>query len=435
MKNIFSSNRTNITFNKEENEFLNKKIVITGASSGIGLSASFYFLNCGAKVIMAGKDLKTMKSLCEKNNFKNAIIMKLELETDISIYDFKTSVVERFKTIDILINCAGIKLDGDLEKTYPQDFDYTLDINLRSLFYLINNLSGFMEKNSSIINLSCLYGTYPMAGLIAHNVSKAGVESLTRYAAAELAIFGIRVNAISACPVDTNSFRFLKIEEKEIEKYNKKMEKYIPLGRIGRPDDITKVIAFLASNKSKNITGQIIRVDGGRGLTSSGYVHYRGMYNMNSRFEPDGEKKKLENFFGFKDLFGIPKKEEIIPKDEKEFNKFIKDKIKESKFSTNKSDAFIQNNYSYKKVDNNDQRLDKFLKGETPNKLYANKKNKNIMNKNTGFNSVNLNNYMMLNDKSQIKNNMSYNTGFQPKQKDFIYDNYDEPKDSKPKFN
>ena len=60
------------------------------------------------------------------------------------------------------------------------------------------------------------------------------------------------------------------------------MKKYIPMGRIGRPDDITKVIAFLASSRSQNITGQIIRVDGGRGLTSSGYVHYKGLYNMNS---------------------------------------------------------------------------------------------------------------------------------------------------------
>ena len=72
--------------------------------------------------------------------------MKLNISNDIGIYDFKTSVVERFKTIDILINCAGVKLDGDIEKTYPQDFDYTLDINLRAAYYLIYNLSRFIEK-------------------------------------------------------------------------------------------------------------------------------------------------------------------------------------------------------------------------------------------------------------------------------------------------
>ena len=211
-------------------------------------------------------------------------------------------MVERFKTIDILVNCAGIKLDGDLEKTFPHDFDYSLDINLRSLFYLVNNLSGFMQKNSSIINMSCLYGTNPMVGLISHNVSKTGVEAFTRYAAAEFACFGIRVNAISACPVDTNSLRFVKVEEAEIDNFNKKMEKNNPMGRIARPDDITKVVAFLASDRSKNITGQIIRVDGGRGLTSSGYVHYKGRENMNSRFERDGEKKQISNLFGLFNL-------------------------------------------------------------------------------------------------------------------------------------
>ena len=429
--------------NKLSNEFLNKKIIVTGASSGIGLTTALYFLNCGAKVILAGRDIKTMKKICEDNKFYNAIIMKLELKDDISIYDFKTSVVERFKTIDILINCAGVKMDGDLEKTYPQDFDYTLDVNLRSMFYLINNLSSFMEKNSSIINMSCLYGTNPMAGMISHNVSKAGLEALTRYAAAEFSRFGIRVNAITACPVDTNSMRLMQVENSEIEKFNKNMEKNIPLGRIARPDDITKVIVFLASERSKNITGQIIRVDGGRGLTSSGYVHYRGMMNMNSRFEPDGEKKQINNLFGLGDLIGVKiKKKEEVPKDEKELKRFINNKIKESNFSTNLSDAFASSNPSYKIVDNNDQRLtDKFLKGKNPNPLYDLKKyKKQIYGKNTGFASVNI---IMNNDsmqmpnqnlnRTQIKPAMSFNNNLQ--NNNFNLNKSNGPEDSKPNYN
>ena len=427
------------TANDVSNEFLNKKIIVTGASSGIGLTTALYFLNCGAKVILAGRDIKTMKKICENYKFYNAIIMKLELKDDISIYDFKTSVVERFKTIDILINCAGVKMDGDLENTYPQDFDYTLDVNLRSMFYLINNLSSFMEKNSSIINMSCLYGTNPMAGMISHNVSKAGLEALTRYAAAEFSAFGIRVNAVTACPVDTNSMRLMQVENSEIEKFNKKMEKNIPLGRIARPDDITKVIVFLASERSKNITGQIIRVDGGRGLTSSGYVHYKGMLNMNSRFEPDGEKKKINNLFGLGNLLNIKiGKKEDIPKDEKELKKFINNKIKESNFSTNLSDAFISNNSMYKIVDNNDQRLtDKFLKGKNPNPLYDLKKyKKQIYGKNTGFASVNviMNNESMQNS-SLFKPSKSVITNNQLNNK-FNFDKSNELKGSKPnKFN
>jgi len=177
--------------------------------------------------------------------------------------------------------------------------------------------------------------------------------------------------------------------------------------RISRPDDITKIIAFLASDRSKNITGQIIRVDGGRSLTSLGYMHYKGMLNMNSRFEPHGEKRQLSNLFGLVNLinFGVQKKENI-PKDEKELKKFINDKIKETNFSTNLNDAFDQNNPSYKIVDYNNQRLiEKYLYGKNPNRLYDLKKNK----KNLGFASViaaMINNPFAKNN-SQIKPAMS----------------------------
>ena len=414
---------------EDVNEFLNKKIIVTGASSGIGLSVALYFLNCGAQVILAGQDIQTMKTICEDYKFSNATIMKLDLSSDISIYDFKTSVVERFKTIDILINCAGVKFDGDVEKTYPQDFDYTLDVNLRAVYYLIYNLSGFMEKNASIINTSCLYGSRPMCGLISYTISKAGLESLTRYVAAEFAPIGIRVNAVSPCPVDTNSLRLVQLPESEIQYFNKKMQNNIPLGRIARPDDITKVIAFLASERSKNITGQIIKVDGGRALTSSGYVHYRGMKNMNSRFEPDGER--AISWFG--NLVNFGDKNVEIPKDEKELKKFINLKIKESNFSTNLEDAH-KNNNNYKNVDINDQRLkDKFLQGKNPNPLYDIREKKKINYGKTAFGSVNnvaYNNSFQKNI-PPIKQNLSYNIN----NNNLNYIKKDEPMDNTRKYN
>ena len=325
----------------ENSEFLNKKIIVTGASSGIGLSTALYFLNCGAQVIMAGRDVKTMKNIVIRHNFTNAVIMKLDLARDIHIYDFKASVIERFNTIDIIVNCAGINLYGDIEKTYPQDFDYTLDVNLRSIYYLIYNLAGYMNQNGSIINISCLYGSRPMYGMISYCASKAGLEGLTRYAAAEFASIGIRVNAVSACPVNTNSLRYLKVPESEIDYYNKSMENKVPLGRIARPDDVTKVIVFLASERSKRITGQIIKVDGGRSLTSSGYVHYKGIFNMNSRFEPDAEKA----LSWVKSLLPLPFNKNKEFKNEEELAKFVEEKMKESNFSTKSSDAYYINTY------------------------------------------------------------------------------------------
>ena len=325
---------------KKYSEFLNKKIVITGASSGIGLSTAIYFLNCGAKVIMAGRDVKTMKRVCEINNFVNMTIISLDLKDDVKIIDFKSSIVENFGKIDLLINCAGVQLYGDVEKTYPQDFDYTLDINIRSVYFLIYQLAGFMHRNSSIINMSCFYGTRPMSGMISYSVSKAGIEGLTKYCAAEFASYGIRVNAISACCVNTNNLAYVNISQIEKDFLFKKMEKNIPLGRTANPDDVVKVIAFLASSRSKNITGQIIKVDGGRNLTSSGYVHYKGRANMNSRIEPDGESM-LYNIKNFAENILFSDKP---PKDEEELKKYIEDKMKESAFSKRTEPPYENNN-------------------------------------------------------------------------------------------
>ena len=355
-------------------EFLGKNVVVTGASSGIGQSAAIYFLNSGANVVLVGRDKETMDSYCKKNNFKNATIMRLsDLRDDMGIYDLKSSIVERIQKIDILVNCVGIKLDGDVEKTYPQDFDYTIDVNLRSIFLILRLFERYFTQGASIINISCLYGTRPMCGVISYAMSKAGLETLTKYAAADFASLGIRINAITACPVDTNSFGYLKIKDSEVNYFKKKMENNIPLGRIARPDDIVKVIVFLASKRSEKITGQIIKVDGGRSLTSSGYVHYRGMKNMNARFEPDGPK--LSTWFG--DIFTRDKKMEKCIEDQNELKKFIEENILQSNFSTRLTDAHRNVNASYKIVDANEELLkDRYLKGSSPNKLLDKKGNR-----------------------------------------------------------
>ena len=349
-----------------ENEFLNKKVIVTGASSGIGQSVAYYFLNCGAQVVLAGNDVDTMTQFCKKYDFKNATIMKLDLINDMHIYDFKTSVVERLQSIDIIINCAGIKFDGDIEKTYPQDFDYTIDLNLRAVFIIIRAMSKFLSPKATIINISCLYGTRPCCGMISYAMSKAGLETLTKYAAADFASLGVRVNAVTACPVDTNILRRVGVSENENDYFKKKMEKDIPMGRIARPDDIVKVVVFLASERSSKITGQIIRVDGGRGLTSSGYIHYKGKDNMNERFEPDGYK--FTTWVG--NMFNTNNKMEKPITDPDKLKKFIKETISQSNFSTRITDAHLNVNPNYKTVDANEDLLkQKYLGGVSPNSL------------------------------------------------------------------
>ena len=319
--------------NSSTNEFYKKKVVITGASSGIGECCATYFLNCGSKVILVGRDTQNMKSIAKK--FPNtSTVIKCDLIKDDQIEDLKNSILNIFKSIDILINCAGLKLDSDIEKTFPQDFDYSLNINLRCVFLLIKNLN--FNPNSSIVNVSCLYGTRPMQGLISFCMAKAGLEAFTKSAAGELASDNIRVNCVSCCPIISNSLRYVQANEKENNLMEEKMKKNVPLGRIGYPSDPAKAIVFLCSKRAESITGQIIKVDGGRNLTSSGYVHYKGYNNMNSRFEPDDEnlwnKFNIFNYFK-KEEKNVMKKVENM--NEKELEKFINKTISESNFSHN----------------------------------------------------------------------------------------------------
>ena len=358
---------------KSQNEFFNKNIVITGASSGIGLSCAYYFLNSHANVILGCQDEKTMEKVCKENKFVNAIIIKADLEKRDQVGKFISFIDKVFPQIDILINCAGIKFEGDVEKTFEKDFNYIININLRSVFLIIKELRPKFNRGASIINLSCLYGTKPMYGVISYAMSKAGLETLTRYAAAEFSQFDIRVNAISACPVDTNSFRYVNLSESEINYFNSNMKKNIPLGRIAEPDDIVKAIVFLASKRSSRITGQIIKVDGGRSLTTSGYVHFRGLKNMNTQFEPDypNIKSIIESFFG-------PKKVDLPIKDEDKLKKFINETISNSKFSTRDRDAHRSVTSRYYKVGQTDELISStFLKGVEPSKLLLEKIGKN----------------------------------------------------------
>ena len=382
-----------------ESEFSKKNIIITGASSGVGLYTAIYFLNQNANVILACKDIYSIKEICDKNHFINAIILQVDLQVQSQVRKFINCVQGIFTKIDILINCAGIKLDSDILTTFSEDFDFTMNTNLRSVFILIKELKPNFAEGASIINMSCLYGTRPICGFISYSMSKAGLETLTKYAAAEYAHLNIRINAISACPINTNSLRYIQIEKEEIKLFNKKMEKNIPLGRIAEGEDIVKVIIFLASKRSKKITGQIIKVDGGRSLTSSGYIHYKGMLNMNSKLEPDGEKINKDKLYSV-----LNNKNEIMDKpitNKNELKQFVENTIKKSNFSTRNMEAFLNVKNTYYRLDNNNNILSKkFLRLESKSQLLrlsSEKDNKfNIVNdiKKINEESKDINNYM-----------------------------------------
>ena len=345
---------------KSNSEFLNKRVIITGASSGIGKACAYYFLNSGAKVVLCGRDLETLKKIGSKFPDQGAAI-KVDLSGDLQLFDFKTSVIELLGGIDIIINCAGVMFDGDLEKTFPQDYDFTVDVNLRSVFALLLHFRQYLAKGASIVNVSCLSGTRPQCGMTSYCISKAGLEMLTKFASAEFAEAGIRVNAVTSCPVDTNCHRYSGVGEEEYLKYKTRVEKSIPLGRMARPDDIAKTIIFLSSKRSAKTTGQVLKVDGGRALTSSGFIPWKGLRNMNSRFEPDGYsstykiKSMWSGFVGKKDT-----KATVYPETEQEIDEILN----QANWATRLSEAHEKVNASYKSIDQNDN----YLKNKFVNK-------------------------------------------------------------------
>ena len=210
---------------------------------------------------------------------------------------------------------------------------------------------------ANIVNISCLYGSRPFYGFMSHNMTKYGLEAFTKSAAAELSAKKVRVNCVTSCAIDTNSLNYVKANQFEITHYIEQLKLNIPLGRIAYPHEIAKVVLFLCSERSNTITGQIIKVDGGRSLTSSGYVHYKGIRNMNSVYEPDDVKLGIKyDFFGWNKSKEYTQ-EEIASMGEKELEEFIQQKCKESNFSTNNILAHIRHEVNYNKVEDNTMML------------------------------------------------------------------------------
>jgi NAD(P)-dependent dehydrogenase (short-subunit alcohol dehydrogenase family) len=153
-------------------------------------------------------------------------------------------------SLDVLVNCAGVIFDGDVENTYPQDYDYIVDLNLRAAFHITSLLSGFLEKaHGCVVNVSACFGSRPQTGCVSYCMSKAGLEMLTKCCALELAPQGVRVNAVAPGTTDTNLLRYVGYSESEYEAFKDRVSPAIPLQRIANPAEIARAIIFLCSEK------------------------------------------------------------------------------------------------------------------------------------------------------------------------------------------
>jgi len=242
-----------------------KVAVVTGASRGIGRAIALEMAKQGARVVINYNGSEESARLVEKE------IVDLGEEArcyqcDVSDYgaceQFMKQVITDFGSLDILVNNAGITRDGLLLKMSEEDFDEVIRINLKGAFHCCRFAGRQMLKQRSgrIINLSSVSGVVGNPGQVNYSASKAGILGLTKTIAKELAGRQITVNAIAPGFIDTDMTRKLS-EETRAEAIRQ-----IPLGSFGTPWDIAQTAVFLASDRARYITGQVILVDGGMAM-------------------------------------------------------------------------------------------------------------------------------------------------------------------------
>lgn len=246
-------------------KFDNKVALVTGAGRGIGAAIAKGLAKEGAFVIVnySGNDVAANETVREiENAGGSAEVYKCGVQDSEAVKKMTEYIIEKYKKIDILVNNAGITRDGLMLRMSDEDFDSVISVNLKGTFNCTKSVSRYMLKQRSgrIINMSSVVGICGNAGQVNYSASKAGIIGLTKSAAKEFASRGITVNAVAPGYVDTDMTKVLSDEVKN------EIMKAIPAGRMGKAQDISNAVLFLASEEAEYITGQVISVDGGMNI-------------------------------------------------------------------------------------------------------------------------------------------------------------------------
>jgi NAD(P)-dependent dehydrogenase (short-subunit alcohol dehydrogenase family) len=246
--------------------FEKRAVIITGATSGIGLAAAHRFIEEGATLLAVGRDRAALDALARTSE------RVVACQADLTDADAPALVVERaieaLGGIDVLVNAAGIIETGPLEATSDEAWDRMLGVNLRAPFRLLRAaLPHLVARKGAVVNVSSVAGPRVFPGLLTYCVSKAGLDQLTRCAAIELAPRGVRVNAVNPGVVVTNLHRRSGMSEEQYAAFLEHSKETHPMGRAGQPEEVAELILFLASTGAGWITGETLAIDGGRHLT------------------------------------------------------------------------------------------------------------------------------------------------------------------------
>ena len=236
----------------------NKTALVTGATGAIGGSIAKKLLLLGANVIITGTNKKKIDDL-RKELGPRSLSLIADLSKDKEIEDLYDQSIKKFKSIDILINNAGTNKDALSIRMTKEQWDEVININLSATFKLSQLVikSMMKQKWGRIIGISSIIGIVGNAGQANYAASKAGMIALHKSLALEFASRGITVNCIAPGFIESPMTEVLSNEQKEI------MLKKIPVGNIGKPNDIANCVAFLTDEKASFITGSTVNINGG----------------------------------------------------------------------------------------------------------------------------------------------------------------------------
>jgi 3-oxoacyl-[acyl-carrier protein] reductase len=238
-----------------------KVAIITGGANGIGLEAAILFAREGAKVALADFDAAAGEKRVEelKQQGLEVEFFQVNVADRSSVDKMVEDVIDCFRTIDILINNAGITRDAMLTKMSQEDFQQVLNVNLTGVFNCTQAVVPHMiaQGKGKIINTSSVSGVYGNIGQTNYAAAKAAVIGMTKTWAKELGRKGINVNAVA--PGFTETAMTAKVPENVM----KQIVTMIPLQRLGKPSDIAYAYLYLASDESNYVNGTVLHVDGG----------------------------------------------------------------------------------------------------------------------------------------------------------------------------
>ena len=246
-------------------DFSNEVVVVTGSARGIGRRIAERFYEAGARVALCSISKTGKEELMQEiagDDRSRIMALPCDVSRPEGVANFLQAVVDKFGTIDVLVNNAGIYSKEDTRDVTEAQFDKVLDANLKSVFFACQ---WFFKHHidagttGNVVNIASVSSVTYVPDNALYNVSKAGVVTLTKTFARDMGKHGIRVNAVGpgSIPTDLNAALYAD-PQKEID-----LCKKIPLGRRGTKDDIANCVLFLASEESDYLTGQVIYAEGG----------------------------------------------------------------------------------------------------------------------------------------------------------------------------